>query len=150
MTCIVANEQTAGRGTFKKRWVSPPGVNIYATFHFQLPRDDPRIPTLAILMAKSLATVLTKEGLSPVIKWPNDLLLNGKKLSGVLCETEFHEDVVELFLGVGINVNLERQETEQIDQPATSLLIETGRNWDREELLEKLQRQFLLDLFSVG
>lgn len=146
ITCISAEEQTAGRGRYQRKWVSPRGVNIYATFYFRLPVNSLHLVSLAQVMTYSFAAVLLQEGLHPKIKWPNDVQLGGKKVSGVLCETVFHKDFVELFLGIGINVNLDAETAAQIDQPATSLLIETGRKWDKTALLKKLQKQFAGDL----
>lgn len=146
ITCITADQQTAGRGRYQRKWVSPPGQNIYATFFFELPRNTLHLIALAQVMAYSFANVLLHERLAPKIKWPNDIQLSGKKVSGILCETQFHTSHVDIFLGIGINVNLDAQMTAQIDQPATSLLIETGRTWDKKTLLKKLQKQFAGDL----
>ena len=68
ITCITAEEQTAGRGRFQRTWQSPKGVNIYATFYFQLPSKTPHLTSLAQVMAFSFATVLRHEGLQPKIK----------------------------------------------------------------------------------
>ena len=146
ITCITADEQTAGRGRFQREWKSPKGVNLYATFCFQLPLQTLHLNSLAQLMAASLAALLIKEGLHPKIKWPNDIQLNNKKLSGILCETSFQNGIAQIFLGIGINVNMEPSDLNEIDQPATSLKQETHRSWNRPELLEKLQKQFLHDL----
>ena len=146
ITCIVADEQTAGRGRFQRSWLSPPGVNLYTTFFFRLNKDALHLSSLAQVMAASLASVLLKDGLHPKIKWPNDVLLGNKKLSGVLCETVFHGDEVEVILGVGVNVNMPEQELAQVGQPATSLKVHTGHSWDRAALLAKLQTQFAHDL----
>lgn len=144
ITCVTAEEQTAGRGRYQRKWISPRSVNIYATFYFRLPRETLHLVSLAQVMAYSLSMVLLREGLHPKIKWPNDIQLSGKKLSGVLCETVFQKEEVEILLGIGINVNMES--TPLIDQPATSLKIETGRKWDRAALLKHLQKQFVIDL----
>lgn len=146
ITCITAEEQTAGKGRYQRKWISPKEVNLYATFYFTLPPNTLHIVSLAQLMAISLANVLIKEGLKPEIKWPNDIRLNGKKLSGILCEMQFHSEQTEVFLGVGINVNLGPEIASKIDQPATSLFIETKKKWDKKELLKKLQIQFVKDL----
>ncbi|PIS02179.1 MAG: biotin--[acetyl-CoA-carboxylase] ligase [Chlamydiae bacterium CG10_big_fil_rev_8_21_14_0_10_42_34] len=146
ITCITAEEQSAGRGRYQRTWLSPRGANIYATFYFTLPLNTAHLISLAQVMASSFANVLINEGFSPKIKWPNDIQVNGKKISGILCETQFCKDHVDLFLGIGINVNLDEQTALKIDQPATSLLIETGKNWDKKELLKKLQVQFEKDL----
>ena len=146
ITCIHADEQTAGRGRYERSWVSPPNVNLYATFYFRLPPDALHLTSLAQVMAASFASLLIAEGLHPKIKWPNDLQLSGKKVSGILCETSFHPKWVDIFLGIGINVNMEKEALNQIDQPATSLKTETGKSWDRQTLLHKLQHQFVSDL----
>lgn len=146
ITCISAEEQTAGRGRHQRKWISPDQVNIYATFYFQLPRPTHHLSALAQVMAFSLATVLIKEGFQPKIKWPNDVQLNGKKLAGILCETTFQSHCIEIFLGIGININLSENQASLIDQPATSLLIETGKLWDKRTFFTKLQNQFIEDL----
>ncbi len=146
ITCISAEGQTAGRGRLGRHWVSPVGVNIYATFCFQLPAHTLHLTSLALVMASSLATVLIHEGLHPKIKWPNDIQLHGKKLSGILCEIQFIQETAQIFLGIGINVNMEAEHLASIGQPATSLKIETGNVWDKNEFLQKLQNQFTIDL----
>lgn len=146
ITCFSADEQTAGRGRSNKKWVSPKGVNIYATFYFTLPTHARHVVSLAQLLAYSFTRLLVQKGLNPQIKWPNDVLLQGKKVSGILCETQFHREIVEIFLGIGINVNMDEETASQIDQTATSLFLETGEPWDRRALLKALQIQFQKDL----
>lgn len=144
ITCIIAEEQTAGKGRFNRKWLSPRGVNLLATFYFLLSPNTLHLTSLAQVMTYSLAKVLLDEGFQPKIKWPNDVLLSGKKVSGVLCETIFEKEKVACFVGIGVNVN--QEDMQNIDQPATSLKLETGRSWDRDELLKKLQKQFASDL----
>lgn len=138
ITCICAEEQTQGRGRFQRTWISPPGVNLYVTFCFTLPARD--ISSLAQVMAHTVATVLKQ--LHPQIKWPNDVLIKNKKVSGALCETVFEKDKVHCFLGLGVNVNMAAEDLARIDQPATSLLVETGRTWDRKALLKQIQEEW--------
>jgi BirA family biotin operon repressor/biotin-[acetyl-CoA-carboxylase] ligase len=90
--------------------------------------------------------VLQSYGIAPQIKWPNDLFLGDKKLGGVLTETSLQKEMFDVFAGIGVNVNMEREALQNISQSATSLKIETGKNWERKELLQKLQRQFEKDL----
>ena len=71
ITCITADEQTAGHGRFNRPWSSPKGVNIYASFYFRLPKNTKHLTSLAQVMTASIATVLTN--LNPKIKWPNDI-----------------------------------------------------------------------------
>ncbi len=146
ITCVSASEQTGGRGRFERKWLSFKGAGLYATFYFTLPKNSQHLASLAQLMALSFAKILIKEGFKPEIKWPNDVRLNHKKVSGVLCETAFHPDHVEVFLGIGVNVNLDQESAAAIDQPATSLFIETGKKWDNNQLLKALQNQFVKDL----
>ncbi len=157
LTCISAEEQTQGYGRQKRRWISPKGVNLYATLAFRLPSDTVFLSCLAILLARSLSTLLEKKGLHPHVKWPNDVLIQGKKMAGILCETEEKQESVfpndfsgclgiQVFLGIGINVNMTADDCAAIDQPATSLLQETGHPWDKQALLQELLEQFTNDL----
>ena|SRR3990167_1911535 len=152
VTCITAEEQTGGRGRYQRTWVSPRGVNLYVTFSFLLPRETPHLISLGQVMTCSLASLLLSAGLAPKIKWPNDVQLAGKKVSGVLCETVFGRTAVQVIVGIGINVNMGKEDLDTIDQSATSLKNETGHSWERKSLLQKLKKQFLSDLeaFKVG
>lgn len=140
LTCIIAEEQTGGRGRFQRKWHSPRGVNLYVTFYFVLPLHAPHVGSLAQVMAYTLATLLSE--LNPKVKWPNDVQINGKKVAGILCETVFGKERIECFLGIGVNVNMGPEELESIDQPATSLKQETGKTWDRSVLLQQLLEQW--------
>ncbi|MBM3183795.1 MAG: biotin--[acetyl-CoA-carboxylase] ligase [Chlamydiae bacterium] len=146
ITCVVADEQTEGHGRMQRKWISPKGVNLYATFCFRLPLKTPNLESLAIVMAHSFASLLLKENLHPKIKWPNDVQLGGKKVAGVLSETIFEKDCTQIFLGIGINVNMDQNDLNKIDQPATSLKVQTHRMWNRVDLLHHLEEHFLRDL----
>lgn len=147
LTCITAKEQTAGRGRFQRRWLSPRGENIYATLFFTLPRTSKIVINLSQILSLSCATILKSKGFSPQIKWPNDLLLSGKKVAGILCESvSMKEDRLGIILGIGINVNMSKELLNTLDQPATSLAELSGHTWNLEEILEPLLRQFLQDL----
>lgn len=146
ITCIYADEQTAGRGRQKRSWISPPNVNLYVTFFLQLPINTPQLTSIGQILALSSASCLHKQGLSAQIKWPNDIQLHGKKIGGILCEIDFYPPLANLFLGIGLNVNMEKNLLDQIDQPATSLFVETNKTWDKEKLLQELQTQFEFDL----
>lgn len=145
VTCILAEEQTAGRGRFNRSWHSPRSVNLYATFVFRL-ISPMHLGSIGQVMALSLAQVLLQEGLHPQVKWPNDVLLGGKKIAGILVETETLKNGVALFLGIGINVNQSADELKKIEKPATSLKAETNHDWDRASLFKKLSGQFISDL----
>ena len=146
ITCITAEEQTAGRGRLGRKWSSPRGVNLYISLFFCLQAKLKNLACLGHLGIHSLIHVLSAKNIASLIKWPNDVLLNGKKLAGVLCELSTVGSIVEVVLGIGLNVNMPTNLLEKIDQPATSLLAESGHQWDREELLAHFQRQFVKDL----
>lgn len=146
LTCITAQEQTAGRGRFDRKWISPKGENIYATFYFCLPLDCSFIANLGQILSLSCVSVLKKKGFAAQIKWPNDILLDGKKVAGILCETVCFEDRIGIVLGVGININMRQELLDTIDQPATSLAQLSGQTWALEQVLEPILTQFLEDL----
>jgi BirA family transcriptional regulator, biotin operon repressor / biotin---[acetyl-CoA-carboxylase] ligase len=146
MTVVSADEQTAGYGRYQRKWISPKEVNLYATFCFQLPLKTMHLGSLAQILSLTFASILIEQGLSPKIKWPNDVQLDYKKVSGVLCETVFEKSYIQILLGIGININMEKGALEEIDQPATSLKNATDRPWDIRALLKKLETRFLSDL----
>lgn len=146
ITCIYAEEQTLGKGRQQKKWFSPKGVNLYVSFFLKLPSQTPHLTAIGQVLAASVAKILLHLDLFAEMKWPNDLYLNGKKFAGILCETVFHTSSADLFLGIGINVNMDKNLLAKIDQAATSLQVETEKTWDKEFLLQKLQTQFASDL----
>ncbi len=149
ITCVTALEQTAGRGRWNRKWVSPRGQNIYATLFFTLPLNCPFLSNLSQLLSLSCCTVLQHKGFSPQIKWPNDLLLDGKKVAGILCEVVHLEDKLGIALGIGININMTDELLDTVDQPATSLAQLSGHSWTLEQILEPLVLQFLSDLNTL-
>ncbi|NGX50936.1 MAG: Bifunctional ligase/repressor BirA [Chlamydiae bacterium] len=142
ITRITADEQTSGRGRFNRKWLSPKDLNIYLTYLFAIDRDTIDPANLAQLLSLSIASLLDQEGVTPQIKWPNDVLIDGKKIAGLLCETTD----LAIILGAGINVNMGKELLDTIDQPATSLLVETGKSHSIEKLIKSLELLFLQDL----
>jgi BirA family transcriptional regulator, biotin operon repressor / biotin---[acetyl-CoA-carboxylase] ligase len=147
ITLVTANCQTAGRGRFKRSWHSPPDQNIYATYCFFVEKVN--VGHLPQIMALAAAKLLQELGFQPKLKWPNDLLLSGKKVAGILCETLPLPDTLAIILGIGLNVNMPPEQLQLIDRPATSLLAEDGHTRDVETLLNTLSTHFLnyLQLF---
>ncbi len=140
LICITANEQLAGRGRYKRTWDSPPDTNLYATFVFSLPPSFTASHNLAQVLSVSTTRVLKNLGFTPKIKWPNDILLNGKKCAGMLCEISQPLAI----LGIGLNINM--PSADHIDQPATSLLIESGREFSIQAIRSALAEEFAKDL----
>ncbi len=145
ITRITADEQTAGRGRFNRSWVSPKGENIYLTYFFTSGKNLMDLNNLAQILSLSTTKLMGKLGLSPHIKWPNDVLISGKKIAGILCETIDLHDKFGVVLGMGINVNMPKKALDQIDQPATSLLVEMGKKQERAPLIKMLEGFFIED-----
>jgi len=140
-TVVVAERQTAGRGRLQRSWLAPPGSSILLSVILR-----PKLETIQkVTIAAAVAVARTIEavtGLSAQVKWPNDVLLNGKKVSGILIESHLTGDKVEsAVVGVGINVNLELSAVPEIADIATSLSEETGRWISREDVLVTFLQQ---------
>jgi BirA family biotin operon repressor/biotin-[acetyl-CoA-carboxylase] ligase len=134
-TVVVAEQQTAGRGRFDRPWASPPGENLLFAVGLW--------PTLAQLSSLNMAATLAVceaiiglTDLEPTVKWPNDVLVNGRKVSGILIETAVESGVGGYaVVGIGLNVNFDPSEYPEIASTATSLRAETRRVQDRERVL---------------
>lgn len=143
VTLVTASEQTAGRGRFKRKWISPAGVNVYATFCFWFDPKRKDIGHIPQLLAISAALALEKKGFSPQIKWPNDLLLQGKKVAGILCESIIEGEKRGVVCGIGLNVNMSEEDLASIDRPATSLFVEAGHSWNVDSFLRGMTEIFI-------
>lgn len=141
-TAVVAEEQTGGRGRFGRAWVSPAGKNLYLTLVLRPPLERLRSLSIVSPLAVALA-VEDVTGLSPRIKWPNDVLLNGRKLAGVLIESEIEgAEVKHALIGVGLNVNFDTGAAPEIADVATSVKQELGGEASREDLLAAFLNRF--------
>jgi BirA family transcriptional regulator, biotin operon repressor / biotin---[acetyl-CoA-carboxylase] ligase len=151
---IIAEEQTAGRGRAGHSWHSERAAGIYATILLR-PRLAPVQAPLLTMMAglSARAAVQAATGLSVDLKWPNDLVISGKKLGGIL--TEMHAEPTQVrfvIVGIGINVNQQKFPAD-LAGASTSLRMETGRMQSRLEVLVQFLRQFESDykeLLSEG
>ncbi len=146
---IWTEEQKHGRGRFTRIWNSVPGHDL--TFSIVLPLtslEQRRRQNITQIAALSVAQLLESYGLKPSVKWPNDVLVKGKKISGILCEiVEFDERVCGV-LGIGINVNSMEKPLAGLDVPATSLRCELRHFVVRLELLKKLL-EIIINCFKV-
>jgi BirA family biotin operon repressor/biotin-[acetyl-CoA-carboxylase] ligase len=97
-------------------------------------------------MALACAELLIEKGINAQLKWPNDLLVDGKKIAGVLTETTPENQEIAVLVGIGLNVNMEPELLKTISQPATSLLQLTGKPWDLSEILQELVERFVKHL----
>ena len=132
----VAELQTAGRGRLGRSWEAPAGTSILASLLLRPSIDPARLPELTVLAANAVAEAIAHvTGLEPAVKHPNDVLVGGRKVSGVLGEAR--DGVV--VLGVGVNVNIaEAGLPPETRLPASSLLIETGEPVERAPLLAQI------------
>lgn len=150
VTLVTADEQTAGRGRFSRKWISPPAQNIYASFCFFVEkRNLSQITSISQILAVAAAETLDACGFTVAFKWPNDLMLSGKKVAGILCETTSIEEALCVIAGIGINVNMQADVMQQIDRPVTSLYQESGIIQDRSKIELLLEKHFLLHLEQV-
>jgi BirA family biotin operon repressor/biotin-[acetyl-CoA-carboxylase] ligase len=135
-TLIAADRQSAGRGSGDRRWLSPPGVNIYASCILTPPVPPDRIRELGILAAYCAArTLRERQGVPVLLKWPNDLMLGGKKIGGLLSEGgALGGRIPWLVTGLGLNVNTPAFPPE-LRGRAGSLLLEQGRPFNRGDIL---------------
>jgi BirA family biotin operon repressor/biotin-[acetyl-CoA-carboxylase] ligase len=145
-TVVIAEEQTAGRGRAGRAWHSERAAGIYMTLLLRPPLSPVQAPLLTMLAGLSAHAAIQAElHLSVDLKWPNDLMLNGKKLGGILTEMHAEPSAVKfVIVGIGINVNQEKFPGE-LSAIATSLRIESGRRLSRLELLSRLLREFETD-----
>jgi BirA family biotin operon repressor/biotin-[acetyl-CoA-carboxylase] ligase len=135
-TIVISEKQTKGRGRKTRNWFSPPRDGIYLSLILRpniAPRHAPRITLLtAVSVAETLRSLI---GLELAIKWPNDILVNGKKLAGILTEMSSEKGAIDyVVVGLGLNVNTPIF-PDDIKDTATSLLIETGKRFSRAELV---------------
>lgn len=142
-TVVVADKQNAGRGRRGRAWESPAGKDIYFTILLRPEFPPDKVSGLTLVMALSVAEAVKGCcGQEAGIKWPNDVVLNGKKICGILTEMTMEMDYVQhVVIGTGINVNLDKMPAE-IEKTATSILMESGKETTRAELLQKVLERF--------
>jgi BirA family biotin operon repressor/biotin-[acetyl-CoA-carboxylase] ligase len=136
-TLVVAEGQSRGRGRLGREWSSPPGAGLYVSVLLRPPLPPADLPQITLTAAVAVVRALKRAtGVAPGIKWPNDLILAGKKLGGILTEMETESDQIRhLVLGLGLNVN-NREFPAEIRDLATSLALVTGRSFSRLAILK--------------
>jgi BirA family biotin operon repressor/biotin-[acetyl-CoA-carboxylase] ligase len=140
-TLVIADAQTHGKGRLNRIWISPAGCNLYISMVFRPDIHPEAAPQLSILAGAAVAETLKAYIASGVsLKWPNDVLVGGKKICGILTELRSHAGKVDfIVVGIGLNVNmLATQFDPNLRQTATSLFIELGQHISRKDVLTKL------------
>jgi BirA family biotin operon repressor/biotin-[acetyl-CoA-carboxylase] ligase len=146
---ILADSQSRGKGRLGRSWESPPGTNLYLSIILRPPVDPSDAPQITLLAGVATARALSDvSGLKCLIKWPNDILLRGRKLAGILAEMEAEGARVGfVILGIGINVNWRREDfPADLGVKATSLRAESGKEISRAavaaQLLRELEKEY--------
>lgn len=145
-TVVTADMQTAGKGRRGRSWVSPPGTNIYFTLIVRPEFAPEKASMLTLVAAHALTRGIAREtGVVPGIKWPNDIVIDGKKVCGILTEMSVEQNAIRhVVIGAGINVREQSFPPELADK-AVSLDAVCGRRVDREQLLRAVLEVFWED-----
>ena len=157
-TVVLADTQTGGKGRRGRVWTSPAGVNLYCSVVLRpaiMPHEAPQLTFLSAVAVARAIELTTK--LAPKIKWPNDLLISGKKVAGLLNEMSAETDGINfVILGIGVNLNMTADQfPDDLRHPATSIFLESGVRVDRSQFtstmlneLDRLYGDFLVHGFS--
>ncbi len=159
-TAVVADAQTRGRGRLERRWISPPGVNLYTSLILRPPIPPVKAPELTLMAAVALAEAVGSftDPTPPAVKWPNDVLLGAKKVGGILTEMHSEPDRVNfVVIGIGVNINMDMSHLPGgLKRTATTLKHWCGRPLSRTTFaqtlyssLEKWYKQYLAGGFAV-
>jgi BirA family biotin operon repressor/biotin-[acetyl-CoA-carboxylase] ligase len=138
-TVAVAEEQSRGRGRLGRSWHAPPRTSVLVSVLLRPPVESGRLPELSLVAGGAVAEAIAEvTGIEPAIKFPNDVLIGGRKVAGILAESSNGRVV----LGIGVNANQTKDQLPVDAQTApTSLLIETGQPVDRARLLAAILAQ---------
>ena len=150
-TVVIADAQSGGKGRLGRSWVSPPGVNLYLSVILRPRKSTSAAPQLSLLASVAVAEAIVQQTqLSPVIKWPNDVLVAGKKVCGILTEMQANgSHLRSVIVGIGVNINAPLVAfPEELQDKASSLLLMCGEPVDRAafavSLLTHLEKLYVL------
>ena len=140
---VATDHQTEGRGRLGRRWIAPPGTSVLCSVALTPQVPPERLAELSLVAGRACAAAIAEIApVRPNVKFPNDVLIGGRKVAGMLAEAREGRVV----LGIGINVRQREAELPETSPPATSLFLETGRHFDRAELLAavlaELEREY--------
>ncbi|QDI89978.1 biotin--[acetyl-CoA-carboxylase] ligase [Salicibibacter halophilus] len=140
-TAVVASEQTGGKGRMERPWQSPEQTSISVSIVVKPDISLREAPQLTLVTAVAVAETLQQTTQLPVqIKWPNDIYINDRKVSGILTEMQAEADKMQMMI-VGIGLNINQKQThfhEDLQEKATSLYAESGKEWPRAQILQAL------------
>lgn len=143
-TVLIAEEQTLGKGRIGRSWVSPSGKGIWMSIILKPELDLDKVSKLTQIGAVAVFKALENMNIRSQIKWPNDILINGQKVSGILTEMSGELNMIDyIVMGIGVNVNLNESDIpDQLKERATSISIEQAREIDRKKLTAYILNQF--------
>lgn len=148
-TVVLADSQDKGRGKLGRTWISPPGVNIYMSIILKPRMKTKDVSLITIMSTVACASALRKvTGIKVTIKWPNDLMINNKKVGGILTELKAQrQHIISAIVGIGINVNIDVHDfPDDVKNIAISLKNEAGLSFSREliiaEILNEMDRWY--------
>lgn len=153
LSLVIANEQTRARGRGGRTWITPPNCALAFSLILRPTEAERTYPArMTALGALALVECLKRRGLQAHIKWPNDVLLNGRKVAGILVEAVWMGNVPDAFvLGMGVNVLASSvPPDEQLLFPATSIESECGQAVDRAELLKEILASLIAWRSKIG
>lgn len=141
---VIAEEQIEGKGRLGRSWISPKGKGIWMSIVLKPDLEPFKIGAITLLGAAAVYKGLKNMGIDSEIKWPNDILIKGKKVSGILTEMSAELNMLNyIVMGIGINVNLEEDDIpEELKEKATSIKIDQKKAIDRKELLANILNEF--------
>jgi BirA family biotin operon repressor/biotin-[acetyl-CoA-carboxylase] ligase len=157
-TIVLTDYQTEGKGRLSKIWESSKESNILMSFVLRPKLEIERVVKITLATSEILISSLEKylnkfkiDNIKFSVKWPNDVLANGKKIAGVLTESSLREkDIVFVIVGLGLNVNQDISEfSDDIRGSATSLFAESGQSFDREMLISEIVTEFEKQYFNL-
>ena len=143
-TVIYTPHQHCGRGRYNRKWICDDTENLYMSIVLKPEKKSFPFPNLTQYLSVILCKVLEEKfGINPSIKWPNDILVDGAKISGILAETGMSNNKIDgVVLGLGLNVNLKQETIDKIDQKATSIFVLKNRNYDIENVAKMICEKF--------
>lgn len=145
----LAEKQTKGRGQFNRNWHSPAYDNLYFSLLYPTPTPIHQLAGLSLIAGLSTVRAI-EETLNTdhrfMIKWPNDVLFKEQKVAGILIESRISDELTQLVIGIGVNVNMQQASNTDIDQAWSSLQTISGRYIDRNQLCATLIRSLFNDL----
>lgn len=143
-TLIVAEEQIRGKGRLGRDWLSSEGKGIYMSIILKPDLEPMKVSRITLIAAAAVNKALLKQAIESSIKWPNDILINGKKICGILTEVSGELNMLDyVVIGIGVNVSLSKTDIpKELKDIATSINMEEGKAINRKQLMANILNEF--------